>query len=139
MRSPFSLRVSSTVWALYVVLGVGCQSARYVLKEPDRGVVAIPVQALNWPINYREEADKLMADHFPAGFVVEKEEEITVGERTRFHRQVHSDQHGQEGAIVQAGGVSGVVETDPKRELHIFYRRASHVDEKSSKEDDAAP
>jgi len=102
---------------------VGCQSARYVLKEPDRGVVAIPVSALNWPVNHRKAAEKLMADHFPEGYVIDREEEVVVGQRTHYYEDAHESEDEDDGSIIRIGGVSGFAETEPKRELRIFYHR----------------
>jgi hypothetical protein len=62
----------------------GCQSARYVLKEADHGVVAIPSTA-TWPVNHREKADILMHQHFPAGYDIVREEEVSVGAETSTH------------------------------------------------------
>ena len=104
----------------------GCQSARYVLKEQDRGVVAIPVDSLNWPVDHGEEAQKLMIAHFPQGYIVEREEEVVVGEVTRYHENSNNHVEGKHGRVViQAGGVSGYTETVDKKERRISYRRAT--------------
>ena len=62
----------------------GCQSARYVLKEADHGVVAIPSME-TWPVNHREKADMLMHRHFPTGYDIVREEEVPVGAETSTH------------------------------------------------------
>ena len=62
----------------------GCQSARYVLKEADHGVVAIP-STVTWSVNHREKADILMHQHFPGGYDVVREEEVAVGAETSTH------------------------------------------------------
>jgi len=62
----------------------GCQSARYVLKEADHGVVAIPSME-TWPVNHREKADMLMHQHFPTGYDVVREEEVSVGAESSTH------------------------------------------------------
>ncbi|MFP6752266.1 MAG: hypothetical protein VB855_11355 [Pirellulaceae bacterium] len=62
----------------------GCQSARYVLKEVDHGVVAIP-STETWPVNHREKADMLMHQHFPTGYDIVREEEVPVGAETSTH------------------------------------------------------
>ncbi|HID21097.1 MAG TPA: hypothetical protein EYP14_01670, partial [Planctomycetaceae bacterium] len=106
-----------------VSLLVGCQSARYVLKEPDRGVVAIPVTTLNWPVNHRKSAEKLMADHFPEGYVIDREEEVVVGQRMHYYEDTHESEDEGDGSITRVAGVSGFAETEPKRELRISYHR----------------
>ena len=62
----------------------GCQNARYVLKEADHGVVAIPSTG-NWPVDHREKADILMHQHFPGGYDIVREEEVAVGAETSTH------------------------------------------------------
>lgn len=60
----------SMVLALVVSALAGCQSARYVTKDADHGVIAIPSNAAR----FRRQAEKLMAGHFPEGFAVSEEE-----------------------------------------------------------------
>lgn len=107
----------------------GCQSARYVLKEDDRGVVAIPASTLTWPINYREQAGKLMQQHFPEGYVVEKEEEIVVGEVTHFREDSNGSVTSPDAdTTAHTDSTSGWSETRDKRELRLSYRRATPVE-----------
>ncbi len=60
----------------------GCSSARYVLRESDRGIVAIPANTNNWPWKHRDDAEKLMQQHFPVGFQINREAEAVVGKTT---------------------------------------------------------
>ena len=107
----------------------GCQSARYVLKENDRGVVAIPASTLAWPINYREQAGELMQQHFPEGYVVEKEEEIVVGEVTHFRENSNGRVTSPDAdTAAHTDSTSGWSETKDKRELRLSYRRATPVE-----------
>jgi hypothetical protein len=54
---------------------LGCQSAHYVTRYPDRGVVAIPedTPAL------RAKAEKLMHEQFPGGYVIDDIRPVAVG------------------------------------------------------------
>ncbi len=70
--------------ALVVTVGglSGCQSARYVLREADRGIVAIPANTNMWPWKHRDDAEKLMKQHFPVGYQIDREVEEVVGKTT---------------------------------------------------------
>ena len=85
----------------------GCQSARYVLKEADHGVVAIPSNG-TWPVNHREKADILMHQHFPTGYDILREEEVSVGAETSTH----------------ASESSSFTQTRDTTEWRISYRRS---------------
>jgi hypothetical protein len=75
----------------------GCESAHYVMRNPDRGIVGIPedTPAL------RAKAEKLMHEQFPGGYVID---DVSV--------VVYGHHHGQEvvlsyhaaGAPAPAGG-----------------------------------
>ncbi len=69
-------------------LCLGC--ARYTLIEPDGGVVAIPA---NLPV-YRQDAHKLMAQKFPEGYEIVREEEVWLSSDTR---EWHITFRGKEG------------------------------------------
>ncbi len=76
------VRVAMLVAAVIAVGVSGCQSARYVLRESDRGIVAIPANTNFWPWKHREGAEKLMQQHFPAGYKIDREFEEVVGKTT---------------------------------------------------------
>ena len=57
----------------------GCHSARYVLRETDRGSVAIPANTNMWRWKHRDDAEKLMKQLFPAGYGIDREVEEVVG------------------------------------------------------------
>jgi hypothetical protein len=57
----------------------GCNSARYVTIESTGGVVAIPSNTNFWPTFNRRHAEELMQARCPAGYVIEREEEVVVG------------------------------------------------------------
>jgi hypothetical protein len=57
------------------VFCLGCESAHYVLRGPDNGVVAIPVDTPEM----RAKAEKLMHEQFPAGYVLDEVRVVAVG------------------------------------------------------------
>jgi hypothetical protein len=64
---------------------IGCVSggeARYVYQDGQFGVVGIPENTSRWPNYYRQQAEELMARHFPEGYEVVRAEEVVEGERT---------------------------------------------------------
>lgn len=78
-RGPVVMSLALVV----TVVGLsGCQSARYVLRESDRGIVAIPANTNIWPWKHRDDAEKLMKQHFPAGYQIDREVEEVVGKTT---------------------------------------------------------
>jgi hypothetical protein len=52
----------------------GCQSARYVVRETDHGIVAIPADSPK----HLSEAEELMREHFPDGYRVVREEVVAL-------------------------------------------------------------
>jgi len=60
---------------------LGCESADYVIRNPDRGVVAIPKDTPE----LRAKAEKLMHEQFPGGYVIDDVRVVGVG---RPHQQV---------------------------------------------------
>jgi hypothetical protein len=56
--------------------------ARYVYQDGEFGVVAIPVNTSLDRVNYRSQAEALMARHFPEGYEIVRAEEVNEGERT---------------------------------------------------------
>jgi hypothetical protein len=63
----------------------GCAStsdARYVYQDGEFGVVAIPRNTDEGPNHYRQQAEALMAHHFPQGYEIVRAEEVVEGSRT---------------------------------------------------------
>src|SRR5262249_38773492 len=59
----------------------GCMSpARYVSVTNDGGIVAIPSNTNYWPTHNRDAAEDLMRKKCPEGYVIDREEEIVVGQ-----------------------------------------------------------
>ena len=101
---------------LMMLLFSGCAtSARYVVREADWGVVAVPAPT-TWPVNHVDRAKQLMSDHFPDGYVVDREEEVIVGQTTSTNSHIH--EHGNGGHEQQ------VTTTRDQSEWRITYRRA---------------
>jgi hypothetical protein len=121
----------SFAFALFAVLlcaQIGCQTARYVRKDGGVGEVAIPSNSNSWPYYNRDQADKLMAQHFPEGYEIDKEEEAVIGQKTDY-----SENSG--GGVVPvrigrgmniglgAGNRTGSATTTNKTEWRLKYRR----------------
>ncbi len=115
--------------ALVMATGIGlagCSSARYVLREPGRGIVATPANTNAWPWKHRDDAEKLMQQHFPAGFHIDREAEAVVGKTTTSGE----DTDGQK--VLLAGGLvtldngqrRSISTTTDVTEYRIEYRRA---------------
>jgi hypothetical protein len=73
-----SLRRTLSAITLAAAVGaMGCTSARYVsLDAGGSGVVAIPANFNRWPLNFRDEAEELMRQRCPEGYVIDHEEEV---------------------------------------------------------------
>ena len=72
------------LWLAALVLP-GCATtsdARYVYQDNEFGVVAIPKNTPRGPRRYREQAEVLMARHFPEGYEIVRAEEVVEGSRT---------------------------------------------------------
>jgi hypothetical protein len=63
---------------------LGCESAHYVMRSPDRGVVAIPEDTPQ----LRAKAEKLMHEQFPGGYVIEEVRVTEVGRAHHPHEEV---------------------------------------------------
>src|SRR4051794_32576794 len=67
------------------LLTPGCATtsdACYVYQDSQFGVVAIPKNTPQGPRHYREQAEALMARHFPEGYEIVRAEEVIEGSRT---------------------------------------------------------
>ena len=110
--------------SLALVMQLGC-AARQVLKDPDYGVVAIPNNTNRWPSRYRDKADEIMSQHFPAGYEVVREEEVIVGQTTHYSEdEERADVELIDGILsVGATDRSGSATTTDVTEYHIHYTR----------------
>ncbi|MGB7326356.1 MAG: hypothetical protein WBD31_15900 [Rubripirellula sp.] len=106
--------------AMSVLCGLsGCSSARYVFKDPEVGVVAMPS---NNERN-REKAIELMQQHFPDGYVIDREEETVIGLVTHEHIRNHASSQDQERGEAHIRTAHATATTTDKTEYRITYRR----------------
>lgn len=89
---------------LTAILLSGCANARYVSRDAERGVIAIS----NASDVHMEKAHELMQQHFPEGYVIDREGEEIVGVETRVSKPSET----MESAV-----------TKDKTEWRIHYRR----------------
>ena len=64
----------------------GCSTpmvARYIYQDGEFGVVGIPVNNYQRKVDFRAQAEALMARHFPEGYEIVRAEEVNEGERIR--------------------------------------------------------
>ena len=57
--------------------------ARYIYQDGEFGVVGIPVNNYQKRVDFRAQAETLMARHFPEGYEIVRAEEVNEGERIR--------------------------------------------------------
>ena len=84
MRS-LSLLFRAICVGVFMLPAAGCMKpivARYVYQDHDFGVVAIPINTYLGKVSFRDEAEDLMARHFPDGYEIVRAEEVNEGERT---------------------------------------------------------
>lgn len=104
----------------------GCQSARYVMRDQTQGVVAIPDNSNSWPSYNRKKAEKLMQEHFPEGYVIDREEEAVIGQTTNFSENSNGSliPVGKKPTIgIGVGSTSGTATTTNATEYRLFYHR----------------
>jgi hypothetical protein len=122
------IRGRAVLWIVgFVAIGLtGCSSARYVLRDSDRGIVAIPANTNMWPWKHRDDADRLMNEHFPGGYQIDRELEEVVGKTTTTGEDT-------DGQTVQLAGGLVTLDTGQRRsastttdvtEYRIEYHRA---------------
>lgn len=121
-RRPTVLRfVRLLLLLLSAALMTGCQTARYVVKQPERGVVAIPSDGQNFPRDYRDQAALLMAQHFPEGYRLTGEELVRSGPDRTYHENL--DQVSEQTGPLHILGRStiGYGFQRDRQEIHISY------------------
>jgi len=111
MSAVQGLRLSRVVAILGLVAGfigcLGCESAHYVVRNPDRGVVAIPEDTPG----LRAKAEKLMHEQFPGGYVIDDVRVVEVGRPHNHHEEVMLFYHA--GAPTSAGAPVVSIATPP--------------------------
>jgi hypothetical protein len=110
--------------------------ARYVYQDHDFGVVAIPMNTYLAKKSFREEAEALMARHFPEGYEIVRAEEVNEGERTldvgrktQFETEPNFSALNQ---MIKLGKLDQTTSFEQKdkimvRECRIIYKRRSSV------------
>lgn len=128
LRHSKSHVVLFCLFALGLLSQIGCQTARYVRKDGAYGEVAIPSNSNSWPYYNRDQATKLMAEHFPEGYEVDVEEEAVIGQKTDY------SENGSGAGVpirigrgmgigVGVGNKTGTATTTNKTEWRFRYRR----------------
>jgi hypothetical protein len=107
------------VVALGLFALAGCQSARYVVRESDHGVVAIPLDSSQ----YRKEAEELMREHFPDGYTIVREEHAPREQTTTHHERITSQFAGTSTGRPTAAPSGQLAKGGPQTELRITYFR----------------
>jgi hypothetical protein len=82
MRTTVAVCLAGAVTAL-----AGCSTARYVQKNPDSGIVAVPDGTNDWPSYNRDRAIDLIVKHVGPDYEIIREEETVTGQVTT------NDQH----------------------------------------------
>jgi hypothetical protein len=101
----------------------GCGTARLIETTPDGGVVAIPSNSNYWPVKYRDNAEKLMAQKCPNGYDIVSEKEVVVGEKSTTSELTDVGPGGD-----KSRQMTRVTTTRPETEYRIAFR-AHHTAE----------
>jgi hypothetical protein len=113
----------------FAVMGLsGCANpARYVARESNGGVIAIPNNTNSWPSYHRKRADELMLKHFPDGYEIVREEEAVVGQVTTNNVQSNTQQKPTGNPFLQEEQTttSTTTATSDRTEYRIYYRPRS--------------
>ena len=123
--------VRSILLAAVAAVGLtGCAGggARYVAKQADGGVVAIPADTDAWPTHYRKKAEELMARHVGPDFEVVSEGEVVTGQSTNHDQKVQRDKtFNTTNPFLPAekDTINTTTTTRDITEYHITYRRRS--------------
>jgi hypothetical protein len=122
------VRVAALIVALAVCAAGGCCSARYLVRDANGGVVAIPSNQSGFPLYYREDAEKLMSQACPKGYTIVREEEVVVGQVTTNTNRSDTEARDLTGRKNQSSGTlvtntaSQSVETHDKTEYRITFK-----------------
>lgn len=114
--------------ALTVAAVAGCasSSARYVAKDADGGVVAIPADTDVWPSHNRRAAEELIRRHVGPDFEVVREGEVVTGQATNHDQKVQRDKTFNTTNPFLPAEKQTIDTTTTTRDLteyHITYRR----------------
>jgi hypothetical protein len=96
----------------------GCATpARYVEKNPESGVVAIPANTDTFPTYYHTEAIDLIRRHVGSNFEIVEEREVPTGQMTVNNQHVNNDD------MFKSQTVKNTTMTQEVKEWHIVYRK----------------
>ncbi|MDY3552282.1 hypothetical protein R5W24_001362 [Gemmata sp. JC717] len=117
--------------AIVFVLGcvtnlMGCASARYVSKQGDSGVVAIPSNTNSPPFRYRQEAEELMRKHVGPDFEIVDEREVVTGSRVMNNQETQTQMTPNKKQPNMPGeriSTNGMVTSTNTTEYQITYRK----------------
>jgi hypothetical protein len=124
---------------LVLLPGAGCMKpivARYVYQDHEFGVVAIPINTYLGKVSFRNEAEELMARHFPEGYEIVRAEEVNEGERTLdVGRKTQIETEPNVTALnqmIKLGKLDQTTSFEQKdkimvRECRIIYKRKPHT------------
>jgi hypothetical protein len=106
--------------------------ARYVYQDGEFGVIGIPVNTYQEKMDFRTQAEALMARHFPDGYEIVRAEEVNEGQRILDRgRKSEIDSEPQVNALnqmIKLGKLSRTTSFEEKetlqvRECRIVYKR----------------
>jgi hypothetical protein len=107
----------------------GCAGpARYIERQADTGVVAIPANTDAWPTYNRREAFALIQKHVGPNFEIIEEREVATGQKTFNNQQVNNEQtFNTSNPFLPANKqtVQNTTTTADVTEYRIAYRRAA--------------
>ena len=112
--------------ALLPAAVAGCNSARYVVQQPDGGIVAIPSNTNMWPFKHRDSAEELIRQHVGPNFEIIDQRQIVTGSTTTNVEQTHRDPIYNKKLPNVPGEretTTGTLTTSQNTEWQITYRR----------------
>jgi len=118
--------IVSVIALLALIVGVnGCQTARQVVRQQDGGIIAIPSNTNAWPYHHRQNAEQLMAQQCPNGYIIEREEEVVTGTVTNDSRSTDKKFLKSKNPYIDGGVIEterNTSTTSQTKEWQITYR-----------------
>jgi hypothetical protein len=108
----------------------GCGTARYVSKQGEGGVVAIPNNSDDWPTHYRQNAEALIRQHVGPNYEIVDEREVVTGTKVANNQQAQTEQIANRRNPSMPGTKETVTDTTTATnitEYRITYRRRGPV------------
>ncbi len=112
-------------WLLLIILvmlpigGIGCMgSVHSIARDSEGGVISIPKNTNTWPFYYRRQAEMKMAQQFPNGYEIIREEQAIIPPETYDKRDLsQSDASLNPYYRTYTGGTQR-----ERREYRIYFR-----------------